>query len=261
MKKIIFSIFFYFTFCFASFAQVTVIFQEGTTKQQKKTVLSGLKLAENSLAKRFGFTAKEGTTLFAGNDANWLAKNYVKFRKFGSVSQKTKAFEAWISGEAVYRGIFLNLGSKNYKNPKSLRGGIVHELFHVFQYELTGPKSKRCCNPERLPVVGPTWLMEGAASYFHASVEPRNFRGYFSYGRKKKSDIKSVGLAGLETFKGMNAYKDGYPITAYAVSKLVEDVGEDALIAFYKKVGQGTGWKQAFWDSFGVTPEQFYQSF
>ena len=103
--------------------------------------------------------------------------------------------------------------------------------------------------------------MEGTASYFHTSVDRSNYRGYLAFGKKRKSAIKSSGLAGLETFNGVNAFKDAYPVSAYAVSLLVKSSGERAIGEYYKKIGQGKNWKKAFTESFNISPEDFYQSF
>ncbi len=258
---ILLSLFLVFGVFGAATAEVRLVVGPGVTKAQLKTIEGAMTTAQNALKKRYGFVPAVGTTVFISDDAQFLATQYVQFNGRGSVSQKQAAFENWISGEAVYRGVFINLGNAHNQNKRNLEQNVAHELFHVIQYELVGPKSRSCCDPNRVSVAGPTWLMEGSASYFHASFDRSFFRGFISHGRNNRRGMGQAGLASLETFRGTNAFQDAYPVGAYAVSLLIKQAGEASVPNYYAEIGRGAGWEDAFETAFGISSQAFYASF
>ncbi len=250
----------FFAWAIAASADVKFVFGPDVTSAQKNRIFKAVERAEAQLRKKYSFQSATGTILFASSDTQFLAEYYCKQRGC-SAPRKKQSIDKWIFGEAFYRGVMINLSSKQAKRQGDIENAIVHELFHVFQYEQVGSKSKRCCAQDRVSVVGPTWLMEGSADYFQNSMDRGALRRLLSHGKKSKRQLGNLGLKGMETRNGINSVNDGYAIGAYATSLLIKQSGEASIAEFYRNLGRGQNWTTAFNKSFGVSVPEFYQNF
>jgi hypothetical protein len=148
---------------------------------------------------------------------------------------------------------------------------VAHEYFHVLQRELTKFPGPPQTDPTS-PVVsnclgagldrGPTWLTEGSAEMFGwltvasaASVDLRLIREAYSRNTFEGS-LKDFEEALRFRSSADHSYPIGFLATDYASKGRMAPVFE-----YYRLVGKGVPWKDAFARSFGITIEYFYEQF
>ena len=212
-----------------------------------------------------------GTKVFASGDAKFLAKNNVDQKNIpGYYKQAVKDWTNLRENEAIYGAIFIRTNSHSFNldfgsgvNTQRLRI-LTHELFHIVQYSLVGPRSKNCCPPNQISVIGPTWLVEGSAQYLMYHYEQKrgvsNFSGWLNHVQGFRTSFKGS-LASFETRSGMDANNDSYELSALAVHKLISKAGMPALKTFWQELGKDRKWKTAFKTAFGTTSDEFYASY
>jgi hypothetical protein len=148
---------------------------------------------------------------------------------------------------------------------------VAHEYFHVLQRDLTKLESPPRTDPTA-PVKtnclgsghdrGPTWLTEGSAELFGwltvanaAGVDLRVIRE--AYGSIVfDGDLKALEESLLFRSSSDHAYPLGFLATDFASKGRM-----GPLFQYYRLVGQGVPWKDAFSRSFGATIEYFYELF
>jgi uncharacterized protein (TIGR03437 family) len=141
---------------------------------------------------------------------------------------------------------------------------IAHEFFHVLQFKLA-PQGIGVPD-DQAPLIGPRWLIEGAAEYLGYSTIAANGILSFSAARTQQLDEArkiSAPLKTLETLPGIRALgpTGGYSLMFMAVDFMTAKVGLTPLGAFWASIGQGAKWQEAFQSAFGKTIDQFYLDF
>ena len=69
-------------------------------------------------------------------------------------------------------------------------------------------------------------------------------------------------LSSMETWTGMEAAGSGaYPLGVMATEYLIARAGLASIPAFYRFIGSGHPWTDAFSMAFGLTPTAFYSEF
>ncbi len=239
-------------------------FGDDVTADVQASVREAADTAAKFYTESLGASLPEKTQAFVSGDAKFLARSYAKHTGAKLTAQIVKDWTSLRENAATYGAIFVrtNSNSFNMTNGNSVQGQrtriFVHELFHVLQYGLVGPKAKKCCAFDRVPVVGPTWLMEGAAQYLQYFYEgPQTLSGWRNWALQQKQ-ASSAALQSFETRKGMNAEPNAYDISALAVEQLVDKAGMTSLVAYWRGIGKGRTWQRAFKDAFGTTPAEFY---
>jgi hypothetical protein len=212
-------------------------------------------------AARSAFQYEVGTvSIFASSDSNEIGTWYAEF--LGSPSSTSS--EAWQTrtAEAAYRSIFLRppVGRDFFTT-------IAHEYFHVVENELMGKAlsdQARRTPPPQMRNYGPNWLMEGAADLFglHATAE----RNGLTLQALKMSQIQSLrglttDLQVLETSQGFQSVSGAYQLSYLASSYLTDASGLSAILAYYRLIGEGWLWQDAFAQAFGRSIDSFYTDF
>jgi hypothetical protein len=112
---------------------------------------------------------------------------------------------------------------------------------------------------------GPTWLLEGSAQLFQWRVQAERagqslpaFRA-FTIGRLG-ADIQ-VQLETLATNSGFQSVRNAYTLGALASEWLANLRGTRAFVDYYRLLGQGQQWSDAFKQAFGITIPDFYATF
>lgn len=135
----------------------------------------------------------------------------------------------------------------------------VHELVHVFQH----------------PTTEATWLVEGAAEYIafdldaaHRGVRPpsgptpyySNFLGFFTT-KGVTFDLRR--LESYRTFHQTGTVRAHYGIARAGFDVLMSetDDGLDQYLSCFVPQKARSGWRAAFVDCFGMTPDDLYQLF
>jgi hypothetical protein len=143
----------------------------------------------------------------------------------------------------------------------------VHELFHVLQNRLAGvdgvigPRAD-----SQVPVGGPRWLIEGSAEYmgYRAIGDAGLYPFAQAFGDQlSQARTETVTLESLETLPGINAAgpNGAYPLRFIAVDFVTQKRGLAALAQFWRTIGTGVSWQDAFLGSFGESISQFYSDF
>lgn len=211
-----------------------------------------------------------GTLVVASGDAKFVARQYMRNRGIGSgLSRWTRTWSKEREAEGAYGAIFIRTSSASFNT--DFGGGIerqrmrmiAHELFHVLQYELVGPRARNCCEPNnRIPVVGPIWLMEGSAQYvmfrFEHYATGASVTGAINWASTERWNLKGT-LADLETRDQMNQHSQGYGAGMSAVYRLTQKGGLSSLADYWRAIGKGESWEKALESAFGWTKEVVYR--
>ncbi len=242
-------------------------FGDDVTADVQASVREAANTAAKFYAESLGASLPDQTQAFVSGDAKFLARSYAKHTGAKLTAQIVKDWTSLRENAATYGAIFVRTNSKsfNMSNGNSLQGQrtriFVHELFHVLQYDLVGPKAKKCCAFDKVPVVGPTWLMEGSAQYLQYFNEgPQTLSGWRNWAQKQKQ-ASTATLQSFETRKGMDAEPNAYDISALAVEKLANKAEITSLVKYWREIDNGRTWQRAFKDAFDTTPAEFYAAF
>jgi len=241
---------------------------DGVSDPMKVMISEGALTAEGLAFESFGVTPRQETTIFASTDAVWLTTNYLDANDLDPRyrSGKLKSFGACNPAASFgWYSVFLCTDSEDWgRGPSPVQRIVGHELWHVIQADLVGPKAKGCCtNNDEMSVFGPEWLKEGSAQWFGLRTIAE--LGKINLEREVRSYLRDV-PADLVVFernsrKGFRDNRRSLSVGILATHFLVAQAGEYALPDFYRQLGRGSSWKVAFETAFGYSPEQFEVDF
>jgi hypothetical protein len=145
---------------------------------------------------------------------------------------------------------------------------LTHELYHVAQNELAGTAGViGQAREDEIPRGGPRWLIEGAAEYAgYAAASKAGMFNWTTVRSEEQIETKTAPdpLQQFATQTGVTtAARPGaiYPIGFTAVDLLVKKDGLGSLAAFWRAIGAGAAWQDAFQSTFGETVDAFYAEF
>ena len=143
-----------------------------------------------------------------------------------------------------------------------VRQTLLHGIFHAGQFQLQG------IGPTDTPladvgIVGPQWLLEGAAVYavVRATFAEEFIPGFFSELRNQigtTADILPKLVSSEAREKNLNALYEHGALAAYI---LASAHGDESLVAFYRNMGMGMTWKEAFREAFGIGVDAFHREY
>ena len=162
-------------------------------------------------------------------------------------------------------GIFMIVSSWIRDNLSSERIAHIsaHEMSHVYHNILDGYREYRGTHSE-VYVVGPVWLIEGAAEFQAIRSLAKGGLNFYNHTRNlyvERSNTVDATLLELETYEGVRSKANGYHLPAMAVELLASLAGEESVLTYWTQVRPGTTWQEAFEKSFGLTVEDFYTLF
>lgn len=138
----------------------------------------------------------------------------------------------------------------------TVQRALLHELFHIAQYQLVAPGSNREISDFKKNF-GPMWLLEGSALVF------QDVRSEFCKERGMQF-LLDRNIAGVTDIRAYVDYwqdeinrDDAYSISHYSTCSLFNKVGMHGIIEYYAALGKGADWSEAFRDVFGISHEQF----
>ena len=149
----------------------------------------------------------------------------------------------------------------------------IHELFHTVQNALLGPYQSTGAPVDEIKPGGPAWLREGTADYMGADalIDAGLFPGVSSISALHAGKAytathayASIPLDAVATQASLLQSPTSsavYPLGWLATEVLIADTSPEAILEFYRRVGQGTPWPTAFQDVFGRTIDAFYAEF
>lgn len=218
----------------------------------------------------FGSALAEPGTIYVSSDANWLADAYVAHLKQGQGIRRGKLewFEGCHGGEAGYGFMFMCAKSDVYSSDWFGAGraaqrsfALAHEYFHMLQYERAYGRLEGCCSGSNtLQMLGPQWLVEGAAEYIAFRLlgdsGKMNFKRELDWHTQKAAEVNAT-LEQMQTREGYYAEPLASSAGMIGAHLLAETAGLAALARFYEEIGRTKDWKAAFETAFGMTPEAF----
>jgi hypothetical protein len=219
--------------------------------------------------KVFGSALAAPGTIYVSADPDWMADAYVAHLKGNARMRRGKRewFAGCHGGEAGYGFMFMCTKSDVFSSDWFGSGSkaqksfaLTHEYFHMLQYERAVGSLDGCCGSNTLNVLGPQWLVEGAAEYMAFRLlgdsNRMNFKREIGWHTSKAAEVQAS-LAEMQTREGYYAEPRASSAGMIAAHLLAERTGLGSLAAFYGEMGAGKGWQAAFETAFGLTPEAF----
>jgi hypothetical protein len=230
-------------------------------------------LVRNGVQAGLAFVAKHGAPasfrydLVAESDLESMVAYYVK--TFGATPERAREIWSFSSALASGERVLVLTSARGWtgSSPLQRQKIVAHELFHVLQNGLLGSANTFPRDQETVPPGGPTWLREGSAELAgYTAIAEAGLGDLAQFRRDRISDMKlgspgvaleSVATQGGAGRNGGAPYSTGY----VAVDYLVQQRGFDAIVDFYRQVGQGKTWQAAFESAFGRSIDAFYNEF
>lgn len=217
--------------------------------------------------------------IFASADMDWLSAS--KCRYFGNAPEtlaecvnNVRAGVAGSTAEGGDRFISINWKAREWQlNPDwSKRKIMAHEVFHVFQYHIDGLVKDGETPLDRVRLAGPVWLQEGAAEFiaFKAidQLKLKTFADSVKDARTRAAKVTHP----LPYFQTVTSYMnvdwpgesgDAYMLFMLATDRLLSQAPEGlkSLTHYYRLLGDGVLWPEAFKQAFGLSVEDFHVSY
>jgi hypothetical protein len=172
--------------------------------------------------------------------------------------------------EAGYRTVSIYTNSQFWRDADAVHRSqaVSHEFVHVVQLELVGENLAVATfdtPADRTPPGGPFWLLEGSAELlsWHVIEELRlgNLRTKLDE-YAARSAAGNVVLQNIENYIGyVAAGPVGVATSVRGVEALLANRPVSDLFRFWRLVGAGQPWQNAFVQVFGMPVADFYRSF
>jgi hypothetical protein len=167
--------------------------------------------------------------------------------------------------EAFPGSIFINTGSAQWKALSAVEQLrlAVHEYFHTVQMTLIGPENAKAFYSsaiQEIGIVGPNWLLEGSAEYISWRVLEHLELGNLDHHMASRpvTPISPRDLGSYADFYSRG--QPSYDASLDAVYRLAGgDVG--AVVNYYRLLGYGIAWPDAFILAFGSALDDFYADY
>jgi hypothetical protein len=142
---------------------------------------------------------------------------------------------------------------------------LAHEVFHVVQGAQIAPKELIGVPDDQIPIGGPRWLIEGAAevggfsAIAHAGLYPLDQARAEQVARSKLNESPLPSYATQPEWQ--RNPRAVYSLAFVAVDYLTRGRGLQSLVAFWRVIGRGASWQDAFATAFGRSIDTFYAEF
>lgn len=231
----------------------------------------GVALQERLLGRRF-----TRFTILASRDARWLAKEDCRTRPPGMpdcVGQQTEIYRDALMGGCypapvkVACTLVFSFAVRGLTTDAFRGWQFAHEAHHVLHGQIHPTAWRATQVPsDRVWATGPVWLLEGAANYVGWQVQFE--RGISTYETERAeweewSRRIDLPLERLETVAVSDRTLNAYQLYSLALDELIKLApdGPRAITAYYRATAQGTAWKTAFRQAFGLSVTSFYRAF
>jgi hypothetical protein len=208
-------------------------------------------------------------TVFASTDANWLAgKQCGVFGAGGDCVSATAAF--YSSGNSTAQGgpaaVFIYWAASAWSGDAATKQKIIaHELFHALQYQTHHLVGAARTPFDQIRATGPVWLDEGAPEMVGFRVMADRLLGSYAVALGNQSAVTKridTPLNQLERLSQTNI-PSVYSLFALSVDHLLKSTpsGVPALAGYYRALGTGAAWPEAFKQAFGMSVGDYYANF
>lgn len=146
-------------------------------------------------------------------------------------------------------------------NKRTFERLMVHEFMHHIQNELTNAKTLRSIRKGARSPLGPEWLVEGSATVVELDfLIGKSGKKPWLFLIQAPAQASSLKLANMRSY-GTVRNVEAYEVSLAATWLLAERVGREALIEYWRLVGIGNSWEEAFEASFGEPLDEFEARF
>ena len=241
------------------------VFEDAVSAEDRKTVEDDIAYAAADEQSLTGVSFGD-INVFVGVTPAWLAQEDCGFYGYvgDCLAQKTQEFAGGAT-EGGYRALFMMRWPSGQGAPETQKV-IAHELFHVFQYEVSNLANDQTPS-SGVRTLGPVWLHEGAAEVVGYHVLGDRHLGYATYAallatEKGRAAAPAPPLEQLQTVDQDRAADSPYALYMVAVDHLCSTTGGvQALSAYYRAIAAGQPWPAAFASAFGMSVDAFYANF
>ncbi len=233
---------------------------------------SSLTFMDMMMRRRLDLALAAPVTVIVANSADQaiaMQKKHSKLRPKSPISfVRSQCDNNYIGGYAVIDLIVLCRNGSALPDVKNLdkimREAVAHELFHAYQFQLTG-KTSTTSQAAFNKLNGPLWMTEGTASFVGIMMVYSPQLSKFeevSIKRIFRNRKTMVGLNQLKTMKSRKKYGGAlYHIGTLAVTEALDVPDIKKLIEFYDRLGQEGDWVEAFKLTFDEPFEEFETRF
>ena len=135
---------------------------------------------------------------------------------------------------------------------------MAHEYMHIVQAELSGTRTSARDVKTQNRLMGPLWMVEGAAKVIEAQYadihfgidQPALFQ-LRNWSLRAKRDLRDL------RYSEAVMSTEEYALSQLAVRILADEKGHHVLFDFWPRLGKGRSWQQAFRETFGVELEEY----
>ena len=233
---------------------IDFVFGEGA-EHEREPVITTISDVDESFSVRFGISVTDATVLVF-DDLDELEAAIVDAL---GVPANHLNITAEVYAQAFPRLVAIYIGHAAYDGSVA-DSMLAHEWFHVLQHQLVHPDGQ--LSGIRLD---PRWMAEGNAVYIEVVLSEERGQSGIRDHYVAQCEGEVISLADLEAQDDLAAiqrmehreYCGGF----LATELLVLNSGEKALIDYWRRLGHGEGWREAFAASFGISVGDFYDEF
>lgn len=217
----------------------------------------------------FGY-ATDDFTVFAHKDVQSMIDANAGWYGIRSPTSLEALRARWSGGNVGmgdHKVMFLFLGSPNWGKGGDDDRTVIHEYFHVLQHALLGDalSAQSRSTPSTSPrASGPTWLVEGSADLFrylaHAQRTGVTLETLIQEEAVTSARHPST-LTGLEIPQKVYDDDPGYRVSRLGTYFLTKNSGLPSLVSFFRLLGEGIEWRDAFQRAFNQSIADFYSDF
>ncbi len=245
----------------------TFVFGSDVPEDQRQLIRDGIGFGHQYFLSHLGVIVEGDNIVHAFADLELHVDTYLEF--YNLPESERDEVRSWLQkvDTAGFGVIFIYTGSDDWTRfNRELRIGIVlHEYVHVLQNDLAGPGTDPSGDP--VPRIGPAWLIEGVATYLRMLmfVElgfEKDFDNLIEFIQQQARNVSAL-LSSYETYAVFQPARPGgaQVLAALAVKFLTDLAGLASLVDFYRGIGDGGSWQQAFQTAFGMSIDAFYPQF
>jgi hypothetical protein len=243
-------------------------FGPGMSAASQELIKGDIAFAGEDEARLVGLSIGK-VTIFASTDADWLAAQQCGFYGYGGdCVSGTAAF--YRSGNSAAQGgpgaVFLYWGASSWQaGAGDVQKIIAHELFHALQYQTDHLNNAGSTPLDQVRPTGPVWLDEGTPEMIAYRVaDDRLLLSYQSVLNNQFAIAKRISapLNQLERLS-QTGIPNVYSLFALSVDHLgkTAPAGLAAFAVYYRALGAGAAWPDAFKQAFGMSVADYYANF
>ena len=249
----------------------TWIFAGDVPDREQTLLREEMEYTRAYFAHEFDVTATGFTVLFGDYEAlSPVYRNVVGRDLSEEYHPDARTSYAWVADSARGGAVVTLLQGLESDSFEQSKDPIAHEYFHVLQGQLASgfaqlsggeiewgiPRSRK-------------WLVEGFASYADYLYTPSRpgRRAFLGDRYTPFKDLSWYLAAGKLRYDDLEERSEDLPefyfyaLSFIAAKFLAEQAEEGDWVEFWRVLGERRTWQQAFEDTFGVTPRNFYDAF